>query len=142
MSTGGAIGQFLAAAGRLRAVALLSGVLVLVAIPIKVWLALRAGLTGLAWGMVPCGMVYGALPLALLAGNTLSGALVMGVFGLGTLPNLLVISGLSGHLRQWSRRPLVRKAAAVAVIGFGLLGVARAVLLPESLAAHGFCLVY
>lgn len=104
-------------------------------------LARRYG-TGLAWGMVPCGMVYGALPLALLAGNTLSGALVMGVFGLGTLPNLLVISGLSGYLRQWSRRPLVRKAAALAVIGFGLLGVARAVLLPESLAAHGFCLVY
>jgi len=98
--------------------------------------------TGLAWGLVPCGMVYGALPLALLAGNALSGALVMGTFGLGTLPNLLVLSGLSGYLRQWSRRPLVRRLAGVAVIGFGIMGVVRAVMLPESLSAHGFCLVY
>jgi len=98
--------------------------------------------TGLAWGLVPCGMVYGALPLALLAGNALSGALVMGTFGLGTLPNLLVLSGLSGYLRQWSRRPMVRRVAGIAVIGFGIMGIVRALMLPESLSAHGFCLVY
>ncbi|WP_420996736.1 sulfite exporter TauE/SafE family protein [Cupriavidus sp. 30B13] len=97
---------------------------------------------GLAWGLVPCGMVYGALALALLAGNAASGALVMAVFGLGTLPNLLVISGLSGYLRQLTRRPAVRAVAGLAVIGFGIAGVARALLLPESLAAHGFCLVF
>ncbi len=59
--------------------------------------------TGLAWGLVPCGMVYGALALALLAGNAPSGALVMGAFGLGTLPNLLALSSFSGLLRAWSR---------------------------------------
>ena len=97
---------------------------------------------GLAWGLVPCGMVYGALAMALLAGNAPSGALVMAVFGLGTLPNLLVISGLSGYLRQWSRRPAVRTVAGLAVTAFGVVGVARALLLPETLAAHGFCLVF
>ncbi|MDF3839847.1 sulfite exporter TauE/SafE family protein [Cupriavidus basilensis] len=97
---------------------------------------------GLAWGLVPCGMVYGALAMALLAGNAPSGALVMSVFGLGTLPNLLVISGLSGYLRQLSRRPVVRTGAGLAVAAFGVAGVARALLLPESLAAHGFCLVF
>ncbi len=74
---------------------------------------------GLAWGLVPCGMVYGALTLALLAGNAASGALVMGVFGLGTLPNLLVLSGLSGYLRTLSRRPGVRLGAGLAVMAFG-----------------------
>lgn len=97
---------------------------------------------GLAWGMVPCGMVYGALALALLSGNAMSGALVMGAFGLGTLPNLLVLSGLSGYLRQVSRRPVVRIGAGIAVMTFGALGIWRAVLLPHSLTEHGFCLVF
>ncbi len=97
---------------------------------------------GLAWGLVPCGMVYGALALALLAGNAVSGALVMGAFGLGTLPNLLVISGLSGYLRQLSRKPAVRVASGLVVIGFGVLGVARAIWLPDTLAQHGFCVVF
>lgn len=104
-------------------------------------LARRYGV-GLAWGLVPCGMVYGALTLALLAGNAGSGALVMGVFGLGTLPNLLVLSGLSGYLRLLSRRPGVRLGAGLAVMAFGGLGIARAVLLPHSLAGQGFCLVF
>ncbi|AOY93569.1 hypothetical protein BKK79_18510 [Cupriavidus sp. USMAA2-4] len=97
---------------------------------------------GLAWGLVPCGMVYGALTLSLLAGNALSGALLMGVFGLGTLPNLLMLSGLSGALRGWSRRPWVRVGAGVAVMGFGAAGLVRAAMLPHTLAAHGFCVVF
>lgn len=97
---------------------------------------------GLAWGLVPCGMVYGALPLALLAGNAPSGALIMAAFGLGTLPNLLAISGLSGYLRQTARKPAVRVASAVVVIGFGALGVVRAIWLPEVLTQHGFCVVF
>lgn len=104
-------------------------------------LAKRYGV-GLAWGLVPCGMVYGALTLALLAGNAGSGALVMGVFGVGTLPNLLVLSGLSGYLRSLSRRRAVRVGAGVAVMAFGALGLARAALLPHSLAEQGFCLVF
>jgi sulfite exporter TauE/SafE len=97
---------------------------------------------GLAWGLVPCGMVYGALTLALLAGSAPSGALVMGVFGAGTLPNLLMLSGLSGHLRRLSRRPAFRLGAGATIAIFGALGVLRAVALPETLAAHGFCLVF
>lgn len=101
----------------------------------------RFGL-GLTWGIVPCGMVYGALAMALLAGNAASGALVLFAFGLGTLPNLLVISGMSGYVRHMSRRPAVRSVAGALIIGFGIVGVARAVWLPETLAAHGFCVVF
>lgn len=104
-------------------------------------LARRFGI-GLAWGLVPCGMVYGALALALLAGSAPSGALVMGVFGLGTLPNLLMLSGLSGYLRRLSRRPAFRLGAGAAIAIFGAAGVVRAATLSDTLAAHGFCLVF
>lgn len=102
---------------------------------------LRRYAIGLAWGLVPCGMVYAALALALLAGNAASGALVMMAFGLGTLPNLIVLSGLSGWLRQQARRPRARVVAGLVIAAFGAAGVARAILLPDVLAAHGFCLV-
>ena len=49
---------------------------------------------GLLWGWLPCGLVYGILLTALLAGDPLSGAAVMVAFGLGTLPNLL-LAGLA-----------------------------------------------
>ncbi|WP_456282546.1 sulfite exporter TauE/SafE family protein [Cupriavidus sp. JZ107] len=101
---------------------------------------LRRYVAGLAWGLVPCGMVYAALALALLAGSAASGALVMLAFGLGTLPNLLMLSSLSAGLRVLARRPWVRRGIGAAVALFGAAGLARAAMLPETLAAHGFCL--
>ena len=44
---------------------------------------------GLLWGWLPCGLVYGILLTAVLAGDPLNGAAIMLAFGLGTLPNLL-----------------------------------------------------
>jgi len=102
---------------------------------------LRRYVTGLAWGLVPCGMVYGALAVALLAGNAASGAVVMLAFGAGTLPNLLMMSGLAGLLRRLSRQRWARGAAGATVAAFGAWGLVHAVWLPEMLNAHGFCLV-
>ena len=44
---------------------------------------------GLIWGFTPCALIYSVLPVALLAGSAVDGALVMLAFGAGTLPNLL-----------------------------------------------------
>lgn len=101
----------------------------------------RRYVTGLAWGLVPCGMVYGALAVALLAGNAASGAVVMLAFGAGTLPNLLLMSGLAGWLRAFSRLPWARGLAGAAIAAFGVWGLVSAVWLPETLNAHGFCVV-
>ncbi|WP_247422825.1 sulfite exporter TauE/SafE family protein [Ralstonia pseudosolanacearum] len=98
-------------------------------------------LTGLAWGLVPCGMVYGALAVALLAGNAASGAVVMLVFGAGTLPNLLMMSGVAGWLRGVSRMRWARGVAGIGISAFGIWGLVCAAWLPEMLNAHGFCLV-
>lgn len=100
----------------------------------------RYGL-GALWGATPCALVYGVLPLAMFAGSSLQGALVMLVFGLGTLPNLMA----AGYLLRRSRRLLdattLRVCAALLVAAFGVVGVHRALFLPEALAQGPFCLV-
>lgn len=82
-------------------------------------------LAGLAWGWVPCGMVYGALVAALLTGSALEGAGLLLAFGAGTLPNLLLMGWSAGAAARWLRHPSLRLAAGVLVIGFGIAGLAR-----------------
>lgn len=77
---------------------------------------------GLLWGWLPCGLVYSALATALTAGSVGRGALAMLAFGLGTLPNLLLAGILLGRLQAFSRRPQVRIASGLLVLGFGLYG--------------------
>lgn len=77
------------------------------------------------WGWLPCGMVYSVLLTALLTGSALSGALVMLAFGLGTLPNLLLMGLLGARMQSWTRRRGVRVAAGLLVLAFGILGLVR-----------------
>ena len=93
---------------------------------------LQALAAGLAWGWIPCGMVYAALPLALVAGGPLQGALVMLAFGLGTLPNMLAVdvavhgigrAGQAGAARSLS---WIRPLAGVVIVVFGISGLAHA----------------
>ncbi|MGO4381271.1 sulfite exporter TauE/SafE family protein [Pseudoduganella sp. RAF53_2] len=81
---------------------------------------------GAAWGWVPCGMVYSVLLTAILGGSALNGAAVMAAFGLGTLPMLLAMGLLGARLRDWLRRRQVRVLGGLLVLGFALLGLARA----------------
>ncbi len=77
---------------------------------------------GALWGLVPCGMVYAVLSAALVSGGAGKGALLMLVFGLGTLPNLMML-GLSGQwLAKASRNRTIRMCAGLMIIGFGLMG--------------------
>ena len=78
---------------------------------------------GVMWGFLPCGLVYGVLPIALISGTPWSGGLLMFCFGLGTLPYLLFAQGLA--LRFGRRKPplwLIITAASV-LIGLGCLGL-------------------
>ena len=83
---------------------------------------------GMVWGWLPCGLVYSALATALTAGSPGRGALLLLAFGLGTLPNLLLAGLVLGRLQGFTRRPAVRLASGLLVLGFGLygfLGMAR-----------------
>ncbi len=92
----------------------------------------QALIAGLAWGWIPCGMVYAALPLALVAGGSWQGALVMFAFGLGTLPNLVLVdfaasrignepTGALAQARVW-----LKPMAGALIVVFGLSGLAHA----------------
>ena len=79
-------------------------------------------IAGSLWGLVPCGMVYAVLSAALVSGSWQKGALLMAVFGLGTLPNLMLL-GLSGQwLARASRNRWLRSVAGGLIASFGLLG--------------------
>jgi sulfite exporter TauE/SafE len=77
---------------------------------------------GLAWGFIPCGLVYGALAAAAFAGSALGGAAAMAAYGLGTLPWLLS----AGFLASFARKPILRRAMGAGVLAFGVYGLAHA----------------
>jgi sulfite exporter TauE/SafE len=81
---------------------------------------------GALWGWLPCGMVYSVLLTAMLSGSIAGGALVMLAFGLGTLPMLFGLGLLGARIRACLRVRGVRAACGALVLGFGLLGLARA----------------
>ena len=76
---------------------------------------------GFLWGWLPCGLVYTALIWTLSAGGAIEGALIMLVFGLGTLPNLLAMGVIATQLSKWVQNPIVRFVAGMLVV---LMGVA------------------
>ncbi|KPK41010.1 MAG: hypothetical protein AMJ69_00390 [Gammaproteobacteria bacterium SG8_47] len=80
----------------------------------------HALLVGALWGWLPCGLVYSVLIWSIAAGNATQGALLMLSFGLGTLPNLLLMGLLATRVARALRAPALRAAAGSVVIGFGL----------------------
>lgn len=83
----------------------------------------RALAAGALWGWLPCGLVYSALVTALGSGGPVQGALLLAVFGLGTLPNLLLLGWAAESLRDLTRRPAFRRLAGLAVAGMGVWGL-------------------
>jgi sulfite exporter TauE/SafE len=77
---------------------------------------------GLQWGLIPCGLVWAFLPAAAATGSALQGAVVMIVFGAGTIPALLLAGGLAGFIGPRLRTHLPRLAAStVMLLGILLL---------------------
>ena len=117
-----------------------SGVLVLEAAGGGVWKRLQpvfkklvpiqslpqAFAAGMVWGWLPCGLVYSVLIAAVASGSALQGGLTMLAFGLGTLPNLLLMGLFASQLQRFLARQGVRLAAGLIIVALGLIGLARA----------------
>ena len=89
---------------------------------------------GAVWGWLPCGLVYSMLAWSLAMADPLYGALLMGAFGLGTLPALLVTGFAARQLSTLIRHPTTRSLAALAIIAFALWQLVA--LLPQSATSH------
>ena len=100
----------------------------------------RAFGAGLAWGWVPCGLVYSILVLAAASASALSGAVVMVAFGLGTLPTLLASGFAAERLWRLRRIPWVRRGAGLAIIALGVVGLVRIPGLRDALLAGWLCI--
>ncbi|MBK6513246.1 MAG: sulfite exporter TauE/SafE family protein [Polyangiaceae bacterium] len=82
---------------------------------------------GAIWGLVPCGLVYGALGLAAVSGSPASGALVMVAFGVGTLPSMVLIGLFADGFRRFVRDGRIRRGAGLLLATAGTVHLALAV---------------
>ncbi len=79
-----------------------------------------AVLVGAIWGWLPCGLVYSVLIWSLSSGDPVHGALLMLAFGLGTLPNLMLMGVFATSMRRFIQDRRVRRLAGLTVIALGL----------------------
>jgi sulfite exporter TauE/SafE len=79
---------------------------------------------GLLNGLLPCGLVYVALASAAALGHVYQSAFVMLMFGLGTIPMMLVVCWSAGFIsmtwRQW-----IRKVSPYIIMLMGVLLLLR-----------------
>lgn len=158
---GGMITQSGAAAGAQKALSIIAGVvMIFFALQIGGWIPERFGnltgfsipskflrkaaeerslfawaVVGIANGLLPCGLVYAALALAVNSANPVSGAMFMFAFGLGTAPSLLAF-GAVVRLISPALRGLLMKIAAIALVLFGLFMIARVTVMKPHVHHH------
>lgn len=80
---------------------------------------------GLAWGLIPCGLVYSVLLLAATSAEPLAGAATMLAFGLGTMPAMIATGLGAFRLTQFAGRS--RMVAGLLVVVMGLATMAMPV---------------
>lgn len=75
-----------------------------------------AFLIGSLWGLLPCGLIYAALAVAITTANPITSALTMLSFGIGTLLSLLTLSLFS---KQFAHN--LQKKSTQILLGLSLL---------------------
>lgn len=79
---------------------------------------------GLLWGWLPCGLVYSTSLYALGSGSALNGGSIMLAFGLGTLPNLLMMGFFAAQLKNLLQQRLFRLIAGLLVAAWAIYQLA------------------
>ena len=75
---------------------------------------------GLLWGLLPCGLIYSALIWASTASHWSESALLMMLFGFGTLPAMFASGMLASQIQSLARNRKFRAITGIAIIIFGL----------------------
>ena len=87
-------------------------------LPLRHWS--HAFVLGLGWGMMPCGLIYSALAWSATAQTPGEGALLMLLFGVGTLPAMLTTSFGAAGVRTLLASRGLKLLIAIALILAGL----------------------
>ncbi len=95
----------------------------------------QALMVGGFWGWLPCGMVYSVLIVALASASAERGALIMLVFGIGTLPSLLLIGLFWERCRTWVQSQPIRLIAGLLIVAMGCYGLFT---VSTTLVTHGW----
>lgn len=72
---------------------------------------------GALWGLLPCGLVYGALLYATASGTAAAGALTMLSFGAGTLPAVLGLGIAAGWIA--GHAAALRQVSGLLMLAYG-----------------------
>lgn len=96
----------------------------------------RALTAGLLWGFLPCGLVYGALLMAVVGGSVSTAALIMFAFGLGTVPMLVATQETVGWLHKQIGKFRLRQINGVIMILSGLAVIALPMLMKNMHHGH------
>lgn len=78
----------------------------------------HAFLLGVIWGWLPCGLVYSVIIWTISTQSPIDGGLLMLSFGLGTLPNLLLMGIFASTLNQFIQQAWVRQIAGIMIMVF------------------------
>lgn len=76
---------------------------------------------GAIWGWLPCGLVYSTLIWASSSGSVVTGAILMFLFGVGTLPTTITAGMLTGLIKKLTQMPRLRRGAGVMLIVTALI---------------------
>ena len=100
----------------------------------------KAYAAGLMWGLLPCGLVYGALVVAVSmgasGGHVGQGMLFMVVFGLGTIPILVATQSMVALMKRTIKRFSLRKFSGAIMLVSGL-AVASSPVIMRHMHGHG-----
>lgn len=97
----------------------------------------RALGAGLLWGFLPCGLVYGALLIAVVGHSPLTGAALMFAFGLGTVPMLVATHETVGWLRGHIGRLRLRQMNGAIMMLSGVAVIAVPIAMSNLHGGHG-----
>lgn len=76
----------------------------------------EAILLGLLWCVLPCGLIYSVLLLAIASANPIQAFFIMLAFGLGTLPALFLVNVFSGFFIRLFQQKSSQKALGLLII--------------------------
>jgi hypothetical protein len=87
-------------------------------LPVRYWP--QGFALGLCWGLMPCGLIYSSLAWAAPAQDAATSALMMFLFGVGTLPAMLATSLGADRLQAFLRRRGLKLLIALLLIVSGI----------------------